>query len=145
MPVEFYNADITVSVKKKTALRTFILKEFKKTSKKTLSLGCIFCSDDYLLKINQDFLQHDYYTDIITFPLNETEKKTSAEVYISIDRVRDNAAQNKVSEEEELRRVIFHGVLHLCGYGDKTEAEQKVMRKKENEWLALFEPLKKPK
>lgn len=145
MPIEFYNADIAYSVKKKTELRTFILKEFKKTSKKPLSLSCVFCSDEYLLKINQDFLQHDYYTDIITFPLSETEKKISAEIYISIDRVRENAVQNKVGEDEELRRVIFHGVLHLCGYGDKTPAEQKNMRNKENEWLALFASFKKPK
>lgn len=145
MPVRFYNADVEFLLRRKSNLQTFIIRQFRKETGCSLSLNCVFCSDDYLLKVNQDFLQHDYYTDIITFPLEQTDRKITAEIYISIDRVRDNARQNNVQEEEEINRVIFHGVLHLCGYGDKTEAEQKRMRKKESEWLLLFVPLKKRK
>ena len=138
MPIFYYNADVDFTLKKKTALQKFVLQQFKKESGFSLSLNCVFCSDEYLLKINQDFLQHDYYTDIITFPLEQTAQKISAEIYISIDRVRENAAKHKATFEEELHRVIFHGALHLCGFGDKTEAEEKLMRKKENEWLSAF-------
>ncbi|HEY0262102.1 MAG TPA: rRNA maturation RNase YbeY [Chitinophagales bacterium] len=138
MPVHFFNSDVVFSLKKKDVLQKFILQQFKKESGFSLSLSCVFCSDEYLLKVNQDFLQHDYYTDIITFPLEQTKRKITAEIYISIDRVRENAEQHNVTFKEELHRVIFHGTLHLCGFGDKTESEQKTMRKKENEWLALF-------
>lgn len=138
MPVAFHTIGIPFLLKGKTVLRTFIQKQFNEKRKKSLSLNCIFCSDDYLLDINRQFLQHDYYTDIITFPLEETDKKVTAEIYISIDRVRENAKKNNVPEAEELYRVIFHGLLHLCGYGDKTRSEQKQMREKENEWLAAF-------
>ncbi len=138
MPVHFFNSDVEFSLKKKSVLQKFILQQFKKESGFSLSLSCVFCSDEYLLKVNQDFLQHDYYTDIITFPLEQTKRKITAEIYISIDRVRENAEQHNVTFKEELHRVIFHGTLHLCGFGDKTESEQKTMRKKENEWLALF-------
>jgi len=101
-------------------------------------LDCIFCSDEYLLNVNRTFLQHDYYTDIITFPLDETDKKTVAEIYISIDRVKENAASENVTFENELQRVIFHGVLHLCGFKDKTKAQSQLMRQMENQWLAEF-------
>src|SRR5690606_26429060 len=137
----FHTIGISFTLKGKSSLRTFIQKQFNEESKKSLALNFIFCSDDYLLDINRQFLQHDYYTDIITFPLDETDKKVTAEIYISIDRVRENAQQNKVSETEALHRVIFHGLLHLCGFGDKTRAEQKRMREKENEWLAAFSDL----
>lgn len=143
MPIRFYNADIAFSLKKKTVLQKFILQQFKKESGFSLSLNCVFCSDEYLLNVNRDFLQHDYYTDIITFPLEQTKTRTTAELYISIDRVRDNAETQNVTFEDELHRVIFHGALHLCGFGDKTSAEEKLMRKKENEWLALFASFKK--
>ncbi len=89
--------------------------------------------------MNKQFLQHDYYTDIITFPLSNPEDKTiESELYISINRVADNAKTHKVKFEEELFRVIFHGVLHLIGHNDKTKAQQADMRKKESEWLSLF-------
>lgn len=100
-------------------------------------LDYVFCSDEYLLKINQKFLKHDYYTDIITFDLSET-KKTQGEIYISIDRVRENAVLNSVFFKEELVRVLFHGALHLCGYKDKKKEEIVLMRKKENYYLNYF-------
>lgn len=94
----------------------------------------IFCSDEYLLKLNQDFLKHDTLTDIISFDYS-LGKQCNGEIYISTDRVAENAATYKVSFVEELHRVMIHGILHLCGYKDKTEKEAALMRNKENEAL----------
>lgn len=98
----------------------------------------IFCDDDYILKINRDFLQHDYYTDIITFPYSDGKKEVKSDIYISIDTVRSNAEEYAQTFEEELKRVIVHGLLHLLGYNDKTEADARVMRQKENHYIALL-------
>lgn len=96
-------------------------------------LDFVFCSDEFLLEINRNHLAHDYYTDIITFPLNDNP--LLAEIYISIDRVTENAAGLIISFEDELHRVIIHGVLHLCGYDDHEEEDIRVIRKKEEECL----------
>jgi rRNA maturation RNase YbeY len=100
-------------------------------------LNYIFCDDDYLLKINQDYLQHDYLTDIITFDY-VSGKNVSGDLYISIDRVKENAKEFNVSFDNELKRVMIHGVLHLMGYSDKTEAATVEMRAKEEEKIKLF-------
>lgn len=100
-------------------------------------LDFIFCDDPYLLKINQDFLQHDTFTDIITFPYGE-DQTIAGDIFISVDRVKDNAKIYQEMFDKEMRRVIAHGVLHLLGFGDKTDEEVKGMRKKENEKLKLF-------
>ena len=139
MPVSFHNADVTFKLAAKAALKKFISSSFEKEAKKKLSISYVFCSDEYLLGVNQNFLRHDYYTDIITFPLSETEKKVEAEIYISIDRIRDHAAKLKVPFDQELYRVIFHGVLHLIGYKDKTPAQKAEMRKAEEKWIRGFE------
>jgi len=141
MPIVFHKADISFRVPKANAIKTFVPKQFKIETGKSLDLSCVFCSDEFLLDINTRFLSHDYYTDIITFPLEETDKKTTAELYISIDRVKENAQSLAVPFAQELYRVIFHGVLHLCGYGDKSKKEETLMRKKEEDWLALFSKL----
>lgn len=141
MPIVFHKADIALRIPKANAVKTFLAKQFQKETKKALSLSCVFCTDEFLLDINKRFLNHDYYTDIITFPLDETDKKTSAELYISIDRVKENALTLGVPFVQELHRVIFHGILHLCGYGDKTKKEETIMRQKEEEWLNLFSKL----
>lgn len=138
MAVRFHKADVSLRVPQSTAIKSFLRQQFSVTTRKTLNLDCIFCSDEYLLNVNRTFLQHDYYTDIITFPLEETEKKTVAEIYISIDRVKENAVAEKVTFENELQRVIFHGVLHLCGFKDKTKEQSQFMRQMENQWLAEF-------
>jgi probable rRNA maturation factor len=138
MAVSFQNADVTFRLPDRAALIFFITTTFEAEAKKKLTVTYIFCSDDYLLGINQGFLQHDYYTDIITFPLLETEKKVDAEIYISIDRIRDNATKLKVSFEHELLRVIFHGALHLIGHKDKTAAQKTEMRIAEEKWIAVF-------
>lgn len=101
------------------------------------NLTYIFCSDEYLLEINQNFLNHDTYTDIITFDYSE-EQKLSAEIYISTERVAENAKTYEVTFEQELQRVMVHGVLHCCGYKDKTESERQLMRTKEDEKIKLF-------
>tara|TARA_B100000575_G_C22963704_1_gene556613 strand:+ start:146 stop:559 length:414 start_codon:yes stop_codon:yes gene_type:complete len=97
-------------------------------------LSLVFCSDDYLLEINKKHLNHDYYTDIITFDYSE-ENKISGDLLISIDRVKENAKNFSVSFRQELNRVVIHGVLHLCGYKDKTEKEKNQMRNLENKYL----------
>jgi probable rRNA maturation factor len=138
MAVSFQNADVAFRLPDQAALKKFIATTFEEVAKKKLAVTYIFCSDDYLLHINQDFLKHDYYTDIITFPLSETEKKVEAEIYISIDRILDNAATLKVSFDHELLRVIFHGALHLIGHKDKTAAQKTEMRIAEEKWIAVF-------
>ena len=95
----------------------------------------IFCSDAFLLEVNQSHLGHDDFTDIITFPLNKNP--ILAEIYISIDRVKENAQQHSVSFEEELQRVMIHGVLHLCGYDDHEEDDIRIIRKKEEHYLSV--------
>ena len=97
----------------------------------------IFCSDDYLLDKNRDYLNHDYYTDIITFDYSENDV-VSGDLFISIDRVKDNAITYGISFDNELKRVVYHGILHLCGYKDKTEKDKKEMREKENYYLSQF-------
>ncbi|PPK96686.1 rRNA maturation RNase YbeY [Nonlabens xylanidelens] len=100
-------------------------------------LSFVFCSDEYLLKINQDHLDHDTYTDIITFDYC-LDGLINGEVYISTDRVKENAVSFRESEINELHRVMAHGVLHLCGYGDKSDEEARIMREKENEKIVMF-------
>jgi probable rRNA maturation factor len=102
-----------------------------------IELNYIFCSDDYLLKINQDYLQHDYLTDIITFDY-VSGKNVSGDLYISIDRVKENAEEFNVSFDNELKRVMVHGVLHLMGYSDKSDTATAEMRAKEEEKIKLF-------
>lgn len=109
---------------------------------KTLGQICyVFCSDEHLLSINRAFLNHDFYTDIITFPTNESDRIISGELYISTDRIADNATQLGRPFEEEMYRVIIHGVLHLIGFKDKTEEDAAEMRRRENESLVILNNL----
>lgn len=102
------------------------------------SLTYIFCSDEYLLGINRQFLRHDYYTDIISFNLAAKKAPVEGEIYISLDRVKDNARQLKLPFKQELHRVIFHGALHLCGYKDKLRKDITLMRKMEDFYLKKY-------
>src|SRR6185503_2302495 len=115
------------SLSNRTRLKTFIASLFKKEGKRLENIHYIFCSDGYLLEINRQHLQHDYYTDIITFGLSAPGQPVNAEIYISIDRVKDNARQFNTAIKEEVHRVIFHGALHLCGYKDKRTKDQELM------------------
>ena len=138
--VYFHYADAKPLFSNKRLLQDFIPVIFKKEGKKLESLSFIFCSDSYLLKINKQFLNHDYYTDIISFDLSEPKSALiSGEIYISVDRVKENAKDMRISFEEEMKRVLFHGTLHLCGYRDKKKADVQQMRAKEDEYLKLFE------
>ncbi len=102
-------------------------------------INYIFMNDEMLLEINKKFLEHDTYTDIITFDLSEEEKEISAEIFISTERVVENATKFKVSYPEEMHRVLIHGILHLCGYNDKTAEEKEEMRAKENYYLGKID------
>lgn len=128
---------------------TFRLKQAKKASAwiekvvraekaKISSLSYVFCSDAYLLSINQDYLNHDTLTDIITFDYSEKKGTLEGEIYISIPRVRENASELGVDFRVELHRVMIHGVLHLLGYGDKTANDKKSMRRREEVCLEMF-------
>ncbi len=141
--IKFINHDRKLSLKGKTAIKSFLADLFRNEEMEPGKIQYIFCSDEYLLGINKQFLQHDYYTDIITFDLSE-DSEVNAEIYISVDRVRDNASEFGVSKEQEMLRVIIHGALHLCGYGDKTKGEITLMREKESEYLRKFE-IRNPK
>ena len=137
--VSFVNADVKFRLTNKKETMLLINRLFKHEGEKLKSLNYIFCSDQYLLNINREFLKHDFYTDVITFNLSEVVGIVIGEVYISTERVEDNAGKLKVSNLIELRRVIIHGALHLCGYKDKKKSEITLMREKENYFLRLFE------
>ena len=134
MPIQFFTHEIKFTLKQKSVLKPWIESVLKQHQKKLSSLTYVFCSDDYLLEINQGFLQHDFYTDIITFDYS-SKTEVESEIYISIDRVKENASVLKVPFEQELHRVMVHGVLHLCGRKDKTKAQQADMRAEEDKQL----------
>jgi len=133
----FFSEYKKFSLKNRVILKLFIESIFKKEKRPLSSINYIFCSDKRLLEINRQFLKHDYYTDIITFDLSDTNA-IHAEVYISIERVKENATTLKASFKSELHRVIFHGALHLCGYKDKSDTEKKKMRQKEDVYLSCY-------
>ncbi len=138
MTISFNKADANATLANRVALKSFIEKRVKKGGYTIDSLTYVFCSDKYLLKINKDFLSHDYYTDIISFDLSEVPGQLIGEVYISVDRVKDNAKTHGTSLKEELHRVIFHGALHFCGYKDKKPTDAKKMRQMEDAWLSAY-------
>ena len=138
MTISFNKADATATLKNRVALKSFIEKRVKKEGLSIESLNYVFCSDKYLLEINKQFLDHNYYTDIISFDLSEVSGQLIGEVYISVDRVKDNAKTHGASFTEELLRVIFHGALHFCGYKDKKPSDAKKMRQMEDLWLKAY-------
>jgi probable rRNA maturation factor len=128
----------SISLPDRIRLKRFLVTIFKKEKKSLAELQYVFCSDPYLLEINRQFLHHDFYTDIVTFNLAEKDQPTLGEIYISIDRVRDNARTFNTTITQELHRVIFHGALHLCGYKDKTAKQEQEMRQMEDKCLQLY-------
>ncbi len=130
---------IKTPLKNRTRLKAFINELFHQEDTPLKKLHYIFCDDEYLLDINRRHLNHDYYTDIITFDLSEhPDDPVTGELYISVDRVKDNAEKLSEPIERELHRVIFHGALHLCGLRDKTHEEEKEMRKAEEKYLKQY-------
>ena len=138
MAINFTPHEVKLNLKNRTGLKTFIKNLFAREGQGLRNLQYVFCSDEYLLQINQQFLNHDTLTDIVTFELGEDPDITEGEIYISVERVKENALKFKVTEEHELHRVIFHGALHLCGFKDKTKEQGALMREKENEYLELY-------
>ncbi|MBC7868081.1 MAG: rRNA maturation RNase YbeY [Gloeobacteraceae cyanobacterium ES-bin-316] len=136
-----FNFLSSVSLTNRNALKDFIGQIFLKEKKRGGELSIVFCSDDYLLKINQTYLNHNFFTDIITFDLSVPGTTIiDGEIYISVDTIRDNASTFENTITRELHRVIFHGVLHLCGYKDKTPKDKSLMTTKEDFYLRLYFP-----
>ena len=129
---------VLVRLRGRKGLKKFLEDLIRREGREIERVDFIFCSDEYLLKINREYLKHDDFTDIITFDLSGREGKLVSEIYISVERVRENAAHFGVGFEKELHRVMFHGLLHLCGYKDKSVEEVKVMRGKEEEYLQQY-------
>lgn len=137
--VKFHAMDANPPLKEKTKLKQFIKILFSSEGRELNSIDYIFCSDKYLLSLNKQFLQHDYFTDILTFDLSKDNSAITGEIYISTNRVKENAVTHNVTFLNELRRVIFHGALHLCGYLDKTDKEKELMTQRENYYLEQFD------
>ena len=138
MAIVFQSDISSFKLSNKNKLKGFI-KEL--LHKEGFSLGTInfrFCDDAEILEVNRNFLNHDYYTDVITFPLNDEGDKIDADILISVDTVLSNSLIQKVRFTQELHRVIIHSILHLCGFGDKTTKEIKMIRKKEDEYLSVY-------
>jgi probable rRNA maturation factor len=135
MAILFHTLDADPQLKQKNALKRWISDCIFLENKKPGDINVIFCSDEHLLGMNRTHLNHDYYTDIITFDFGEGDT-VSGDLYISFDRVKDNANQNGTSLQNETYRVIIHGVMHLCGYKDKQKKDIVVMRQKEEKCLS---------
>jgi probable rRNA maturation factor len=134
-----FNFPYTVfSLTERRRLKLFLVTLFRKEGQSLGTMNYVFCSDKALLDINKTHLQHDYYTDIITFNLAPPGKPIEGEIYISIDRVRDNAQDFDQTFRRELHRVIFHGALHLCGYKDKKPKDVRLMREMEDRYLKAY-------
>src|SRR5438105_3042675 len=133
--IQFHLQNISFSFRNRKILKAFIVRLFQKERKDLGHLDYVFCTDQELLDINRTHLGHDYYTDVITFDLSSKPGPIHAEIYVSVERIKDNARLFNVPQSEEFTRVILHGALHLCGYRDKSRSDQRLMRKKENFYL----------
>ncbi len=136
--IHFFSEDCSFTPGHKTDLRNWLYICAKREKNTIGELNYIFCSDRYLRKLNKKFLEHDYFTDVITFP-SSFDNTISGDIFLSIDRIRDNAKTYGVRVYEEMCRVMVHGLLHISGYNDKTEKDQKHMRKLEDKYLRLFQ------
>ena len=134
----FNNADKSTSLRFRTKLKAFINQQCLKEGVHIETLQYVFCSDKFLLDINTRYLNHNFYTDIISFDLSDKKGELVGDVYISIDRVKENAKTEGQLYIHELLRVIFHGALHFCGYKDKKPADVKMMRSMEDKWLKAY-------
>jgi len=140
MNISFFNEDVKYQLAFARKTRSWLSLVIKEEGKEEGEISYVFCSDDHLLLLNNMYLNCDYLTDIITFDYCE-ENVVSGDIFISIDRVKENAKLYKQPCQQEMRRVILHGILHLCGYKDKTEEETQQMREKENYYLQKFDAI----
>ena len=134
--INFFEEDISFKLKNKPGVKQWIKATIETEGFRLKELNYIFCSDQYLLQINQQYLDHDTYTDIVTFDNSEKEGIIEGDIFISIDRIRENAIKFDSGEENELHRVIIHGALHLLGYQDKKAESKKIMTGKEDHYLS---------
>lgn len=133
----FFAKETDYVLKQKQKVREWVSTCIKEEGfKRVAELNFIFCSDAYLLEINKQYLNHDTYTDIVTFDNSDEEEVIMGDIFISVDRTQENAQKFSVSAADELHRVIIHGVLHLCGYLDKSKADKSLMTEKEDYYLA---------
>ena len=137
MSIYFHSEEVNYSLCESNKIKYWIKECINLQNKSCGEINVIFCNDDYLLSVNKKFLKHDYYTDIITFDYS-LNQKISGDLFISINRVDDNAKKLNIKFLDELYRVIVHGVLHLCGFNDKTKKEKEIIRAKEDEMLLLM-------
>ncbi|MEI6754310.1 MAG: rRNA maturation RNase YbeY [Paludibacter sp.] len=135
--IQYIAEDIKLPALEKQKINRWIIEIASEYKKKISDLAYIFCSDERILEVNKQYLNHDYYTDIITFDYSENSI-VSGDIFISLDTVRSNAEEFQVSFEEELKRIMIHGVLHLCGQDDKTPELRVQMTEKENKALQKF-------
>jgi metalloprotein, YbeY/UPF0054 family len=136
--INFFTEDTNYTIKKKTVIKDWLKSAIPAEGYLLKELNFILCSDEYLLRINQDYLNHDTYTDVITFDNSEELKTIVGDIFISIERIKENAATFKHTVEQELCRVMIHGALHLLGYKDKTKAAKTLMTAREDHYLALL-------
>ncbi|MDN3203957.1 rRNA maturation RNase YbeY [Algoriphagus sp. C2-7] len=141
MAISFFSEDTSFRYKHRNKTKKWLRQIAGMSNKKIADLNYIFCSDDYLLQINLQYLNHNTYTDIITFDGSDASEEISGDIFISIDRVQENAMTLGTIPDTELLRVISHGLLHLIGYNDKSNKDKKVMRQKETEAIELFESI----
>ncbi len=134
----FHNVGIKPNLNQAKKVKTLIETVFKKEKTEFNRVDYIFCSDNYLLDINRQFLQHDDFTDTITFTLSEKGQPISGEIYISIERIKENAKTFDVPYQNELLRVMIHSALHLCGYEDNSKRKKEMMHERENYYLKLI-------
>jgi rRNA maturation RNase YbeY len=133
--INFFQEEVSFTLKDKLKLKKWIKETIEAEGYKLQELNYIFCSDEYLLQMNQQYLDHDTLTDIITFDNSETQGKITGDIFISIERIWENAKKFEVTKERELQRVVIHGALHLVGYADKKPADKKLMTEKEDFYL----------
>ena len=138
MAVHFFSEDIDFELPEKLRRKRWLKQLAADAGFRIKELNYVFCSDEYLYQMNVDYLNHDTYTDIITFDNSEKAKELEGDVFISVDRVRENAKSVQVEEEVELTRVLAHGLLHLMGYKDKAKEDASLMRSKEEEAIELY-------
>jgi probable rRNA maturation factor len=136
--IRFFSEKITFTFKKKLRTRTWLINVIREEHKSLFNINYIFCSDEYLLELNKQFLRHTTFTDIISFPDLSIPKKISGDIYISVERVMENAEKYKQSFDKELARVMVHGILHLLGFNDKSDKDKELMTRKEDYYLNKF-------
>ena len=136
--VHFFSQYVNIRLKNRKKFKHFVDHILENEGKSLHLVNFIFSTDEELRKLNKDFLEHDYYTDILTFDLSESKKNITADIYISVDRTKENARIFAVSFSKELHRVMIHGILHLCGYKDKKTSDIKKIRKAEDKYLTKY-------